>query len=474
MPRRRSMDSMSPNAAPHAAACVATSPTVERPRSSLTAPPRPFRRAPRRTPREIADAKKATARTYAVHVGVDTGKSFHKLVAKGPDGRRRPPERVEANAASFRAADAYLVNTFGVQREQILVGVEFAGHNGFTFAHFLAKQGYRVVSVLPAVTKRHKEDEDGSPEKNDDKDAAQICAMLEMGLYVGFPLLDDLGAELRQLATERHRLAAEHTRLVNRLHALLDLAWPEFTAQFSSLHKRTPWAILERWPTAADLAEASPQAVHAAVKQASRGLIKGDRVRALIASARETIAVAEGTDGRRAELERVLARAAMVREHIADVEARLAVLIADMPAAQALLTVPGVGVVCAATLIAEVGDPAWYEHPKQVLKLAGLSMAGRRSGTSVRGRVRQTKRGRPLFRRQLFLLAGRWCQKRGLCRPVYEALRRNGQGKTAALCAVARKLVPLIFMVMRTGQPFDLARWTAARRRNGPAIAPTA
>jgi transposase len=82
-----------------------------------------------------------------------------------------------------------------------------------------------------------------------------------------------------------------------------------------------------------------------------------------------------------------------------------------------------------------------------------------------RGRARQSKRGRPELRRQLFLLAGRWVHKgRGLYRPYYEALlSRNGGCKTKALCAVARKLVPLILHVAQTQEPFDRERWLTQR-----------
>ena len=38
-----------------------------------------------------ADDKRLFAQGFAVHVGVDTGKVFHKLVARGPDGHRRAP-----------------------------------------------------------------------------------------------------------------------------------------------------------------------------------------------------------------------------------------------------------------------------------------------------------------------------------------------------------------------------------------------
>lgn len=411
------------------------------------------------------DAKKAFARTFPVHVGVDTGKSFHLLVARRREAERGRALRVDVSRASFEAADQYLTTTFpGVPRARVLVGLEFAGHNGFTFAHFLARRGYRVVSVLPFVTKRLKEVEDNSPRKDDAKDAAQVCRLVGGGLFVGFPLLDDRGAELRLLATERRRLSVEETRLKNRLHAALDLAWPEFAGQFAKLHFETPVALLERWPVPADLAAASPRAVQALVRRVSRNHIAPTRIRALRDSARETIAVPEGTAARRGEIRRLLARWALVREHIAEVEARLAELVDETPTARALLTVPGVSVVCAATLVAELGDPHWYEAPRQVLKLAGMNLARKESGTSVRGRHRQTKRGRPLLRRQLFLLAGRSCQKRGLYRSYYEALLARGKSKTSAVCAVARKLVPMLLCVMRTAEPFDRARWEANRR----------
>jgi transposase len=368
--------------------------------------------------------------------------------------------------AGFEGADAYLREAFPVVLpEQMLVGLEFAGHNGFTFAHFLAKRGYRVVSVLPFVTKRLKEVEDNSPRKDDAKDAAQVCALVGQGLFVSFPLLDDRGAELRLLATERRRLGVEETRLRNRLHAALDLAWPEFVGQFAGLQFETPIALLERWAVPQDLVAASPRAVHALVRTASRNHIAPVRIRTMLDAARTTIALQEGAAARREEIRRLLARWAVVRQHIADVEHRLAELVELTPAAKALTTVPGVGVVCAATLVAELGDPHWYEAPRQVLKLAGMNLARRESGTSVRGRLRQTKRGRPLLRRQLFLLAGRWCQQKGLYRADYEALLKRGKSKTSAVCAIARKLVPLLLRVMQSTEPFDLARWRANRVR---------
>lgn len=413
------------------------------------------------------DDKEALARQYPVHIGVDTGKVFHKLVARGPDGRRTKPYRVAVSRAGFDAVDAWLQQQFpGYKRSEMLVGLEFGGHHGFTFAHDLHRRGYRVVTVLPSVTKKLKEVEDNSPRKDDEKDAAQICKLLSQGFFVSYPMLDDLSAKLRILANERHRLAVEETRLKNRLQAALDQAWPEFVGHFCDLDKATPRAILERWPVPQDLAKASLRSAVTLAIDVSRNHIKRDRVKEIHDTAKATIGLTTGMDARRREITRVLARWRLLDTQIAEVEAELAELVEQHPGAKALTTVPGVNVVCAATLVAELGTPETYESPRQVIKLAGMNLVKKhKTGISADGRPKQTKRGRPLLRRQLFLLAGRWCQQRGLYRAQYEAMvARNGGAKISAMCAIARKLVPMLLHVMQTGEAFDEALW---RRRHG-------
>jgi transposase len=404
---------------------------------------------------------------FAVHVGVDTGKSFHKLVARRPGDVRSRPCKVTVDREGFDAAHAYLQELFpGVTPDRMLVGLEFGGHHGFTFAHDLHRRSYRVVTVLPSVTKTLKEVEDNSPRKDDEKDAAQICKLLSQGFFVSYPMLDDLSAGLRILANERHRLAVEETRLKNRLQAALDQAWPEFVGHFCDLAKATPRAILERWPVPQDLAKASLRSVAALAIDVSRNHIKRDRVQEIHDTARATIGLATGLDARRREITRVLARWRLLDTQIAEVEGELAALVEQHPGAKALTTVPGVNVVCAATLVAELGTPETYESPRQVIKLAGMNLVKKhKTGISKDGLAKHSKRGRPLLRRQLFLLAGRWCQQRGLYRAQYEALvARNGGAKISAMCAIARKLVPMLLHVMQTGEAFDETLW---RRRHG-------
>ena len=409
--------------------------------------------------------KEIYARSFAVHVGVDTAKHFHVLVARGPDWRRLSPQRVEVSRAGFEGADRYLMETFSeVPRQKILVALKFAGHHGHTFAAFLVERGYTVVSVLPSTTKKSKEMEDNSPLKSDAKDAALICKLVGEGKFVSFTHLESPFTELRVLAMQRHRLSGEGVRFRNRLKAALDLAWPEFAQAFTTLAAPTPLALLQRWPLPADLAAASPRSVRALIRKVSRNQYAAEKVEKLLESARTSIALSQASGARRRELWDLLARWSLVREQMAEVDERIEQVVMGYPPARALTTIPELGPVGAATLLSELGALEDYEHPRQVLKLAGMNLVASDSGSRT-GRRYQSKRGRPLLRKQIFLLATRWCKKRGLFRAQYEAMvKRNGGSKIKAISALARKLVPLLLEIAQSARPFDYGRWWKDRR----------
>lgn len=413
--------------------------------------------------------KRLFAQSLPVHAGVDTGKTFHVLVARGPDGRESKPVRVDVSRQGFTKSLAQLHELYpSLGPEHTLVGLEFAGHHGFTYARFLAQRGYCVVNVLPAHTKRVKELEDNSPLKTDAKDAGVIMRLLGQGAFVRFPFLQPPYTELRLLTTHRHRLTVEATRYKNRLQGLLDLAWPELLGNFCALDAPTPLAVLGRWPLPADILATSSRTVTAQIKKASRGHIDRARVRQILDGARHTIGLPDAAEERRLEIQFLLARWSLLREQLTALDRRIAALVEECSEAKALLTVPEVSAVCAATLVAELGTPGDYSHYRQVLKLAGMNLVHRSSGQRGPNAVPkwQSKRGRPILRRQLFLLAGRWCQPRGLYRQHYLALKaRNGNRGTHAVCSIARKLVPMLLKVMQSGEPFDLGRWQANRRQ---------
>ena len=177
----------------------------------------------------ISFPKRERAQRAAACVGVDASKFAHTLVVR-PTGRPdSKPCTFPTTRAGFEQAVAFVRQQVpGASPANILVGIEFAGNYGFTFAHYLRELGFPIVSVLPAHTKRWKDVAHNQPLKTDAKDAGTITDLLAQGHFVGFPFLEPAYADLRYLVTARERLAVLRRGAITQLRALLQVVFPEY------------------------------------------------------------------------------------------------------------------------------------------------------------------------------------------------------------------------------------------------------
>jgi transposase len=120
-----------------------------------------------------------------------------------------------------------------------------------------------------------------------------------------------------------------------------------------------------------------------------------------------------------------------------------------------LVSIPGIGKLTAARLLAEIGDIRSFEDAPQLAAYAGLNPKGARSGSSVRKKSRISKEGRAFLRYILYMPA--LVARR--CNPIIQAfcdrlaLRKLPQ--MAIIAAAMRKLLHLVFGVLKNQQAFD-------------------
>jgi transposase len=118
-------------------------------------------------------------------------------------------------------------------------------------------------------------------------------------------------------------------------------------------------------------------------------------------------------------------------------------------------SIPGIAETTAATLLAEIVDVTQYRSARQVAAYAGLVPRERRSGSSVRGRTRLSKIGNARLRKALYFPAITALR----CSPFFQAwaegLRQRGKCKMSVIGAAMRKLIHLVYGVLKTGHPFD-------------------
>jgi transposase len=403
----------------------------------------------------ISFPKRERAQRAAACVGVDAGKFSHTLVVRPQRQPDSKPFSFPTTRAGFDDAVAFIRRQVpGAATEAILVGIEFAGNYGFTFAHYLAQLGFPIVSVLPAHTKRWKDVAHNQPLKTDAKDAGTITDLVAQGHFVGFPFLSPAYADLRYLVTARERLALLRRGAITQLRTLLQVVFPEFEALFPLLTKKTPFALLRAFPTPHELLDTTKTKVLRVLKTASRGHLGRELYERLVTAARATLGLPGAQARLRQEILLTLERIALFERQISALEAELVEALKTVPETPYLLSIPKIAPVTAAIFLGSIGDPRAYEAAEQILRVAGLSLIERSSG-ALRGTKRISKRGRPLLRQAAYMFAVRSITKRGLFRAEYEALcQRNGGIKMKAVVAVMRSGLRLLYSIARDRRPF--------------------
>jgi transposase len=120
-----------------------------------------------------------------------------------------------------------------------------------------------------------------------------------------------------------------------------------------------------------------------------------------------------------------------------------------------LRSIPGIGKVTAASLVAYIGDIRRFSSPEKLVAYIGLDCRVHESGTSIHGKGYLTKRGNRYLRYMLFNAAFIARQRNPELKKYHQKKMSEGKHYYSALCAVERKLVRLIHAVWTRGTPFE-------------------
>lgn len=260
---------------------------------------------------------------------------------------------------------------------------------------------------------------------------------------------------LRQVASRLQAAVRQRTRLLNQLHQLLALTFPELALVVKDPAQGWVLELLHRYPSAALLAAASADDL------AAIPYLPHQHIDPLLQHARASVASLAGP-----------ALAELVRDQVRQVrdanarQKRLENLLVGayraLPTANRLDTISGIGPVTAAVLTAVIGDIDRFATPAKLVGFFGVFPVKVSSGVDRDGRPREARgcvmspRGNDLVRRYLWMAALSAVQ----CNPAVRALYRrvvaqHPQDKAVAIGRAMRKLLHLAFAVWKTGQPFD-------------------
>jgi len=206
------------------------------------------------------------------------------------------------------------------------------------------------------------------------------------------------------------------------------------------------------------------QGLYDIVRKISRGRFGRQRVEQLYHAAEQSVGIAEGKESLLLEISHLVANIENEHRHIEVLEKQMVMFLGQIPYSHMILSVKGIGPVTAAGLIGEVGDFRKFKTLSEVMKLAGLDLYEISSGKH-QGSRHISKRGRALLRKLLYFAAINTTRKNGVFNIIYQRHLAKGMPKMKALVAISRRVMRIIFALVRDHCEFDINYLTQAELR---------
>jgi transposase len=401
---------------------------------------------------------------YRIYVGIDWATEAHQACVLDCTGRILA-ERSFAHTGEIIAAFAqWLHGVAGGDPSQAAIAIEVPRG---AVVETLVEHGFHLYAINPKQLDRFRDRHSMAGAKDDRRDAFVLSDSLRTDRARFHPIrLDDpLVVQLRELSRVDEDLGCEANRLTNRLREQLHRFYVQALKLSPSADEPWLWALLELAP--------SPAAGNQLQRKTIERLLRQYRIRRL--NAQDVIAalrapalhVAPGVvEAATEHIALLLPRLRLVHTQRQRCGARLEALLDKLAAIEGdkgqqrehrdveiLRSLPGVGRVVAATVLAEASGPL-AERDYHALRIhAGIAPVTKQSGKRRTVVMRYACNGR--LRYALY----HWARVAATCDPAskiyYAALRQRGHSYARALRSVADRLLRILIAMLKSDSLFD-------------------
>lgn len=342
---------------------------------------------------------------------------------------------------------------------QVTVVLEPTRNAWIVLSQWFRSRGARVVMVpttqsadLRRYYSRHA--------KNDRLDA-EILAKLPLLHPEGLREFTGPGTAdpLRRLSKQRSTMVKRRTAVYSRIDALLELLGPGWYAVLGSDYGKAALEFLSRYADPNAVLRLGQARLSRFLQSRSRGQYGPAPAEGLIAAARQSLALWEGTDIDFTELAADIAaeadQALFLSTQIKQIDERIANLYAEADPEGIVASAPGVGPVTSAVIAGRIGDANRFTSLAAIRAYSGLVPKVNQSGV---GETKPgiTKAGDPLLREMLFIAADHARQVDPQLAAKYVRLMSGDRHRDSAICHLAADLLTRIATCMRTGQRYVL------------------
>ena len=384
-------------------------------------------------------------------VGIDIGKNHHEASIVSPEGKQIG--RSLRFATTHKGADSLMSFIFkNIGNSPCVFGMEATGHYWYPIYSFLKAKGYTIYVINPIQSDSLRKMYIRQT-KNDSIDSFLIAEVIRFGQFGTTSMADENILAMRQLCRYRDSVISSRTEIKLRIGTIMEQIFPEYEKQFSSLWVSTSMGILEKYLTPENIENAPIDELFEIIKDKSHNRLTRAKAISIKEAAADTFGIKIAQDAFSFQLKQLIDRMNFLDKQIEALDIEIMKYYEQFDCY--LHTIPGIGIIGAATILAEIGDISRFKNSSALVAFAGIDPTIRQSGEFNSTHNHMSKRGSPYLRHAIFLAATTCSFHNSPLNAYYKKKRDQGKHHLTATGAVARKLTTVIYAVLRDSKPYE-------------------
>ena len=334
-------------------------------------------------------------------IGIDIGKNHHEASIVSPEGKQIGHSL--RFATTHKGADSLMSFIFNnIGNSSCIFGMEATGHYWYPIYSFLKARGYTIYVINPIQSDSLRKMYIRQT-KNDSIDSFLIAEVIRFGQFTTTSMADENILAMRQLCRYRDSVISSRTEIKLRISTIMEQIFPEYEKQFSSLWLSTSMGILEKYLTPENIENAPIDELFEIIKDKSHNKLTMKKAISIREAAADTFGIKIAQDAFSFQLKQLIDRMNFLDKQIEALDCQILEYYEKFDCY--LHTIPGIGMIAAATILAEIGDINRFKSSSALVAFAGIDPTVRQSGEFSSTHNHMSKRGSPYLRHAIFLAA---------------------------------------------------------------------
>ena len=335
---------------------------------------------------------------------------------------------------------------------QVYCAMEATGTYWLSLFSALTDKGFNVSVFNPYQIKSFRGAYTNRKQKNDVIDSVLIANFLSFNGTEQTSLPNDDLLALKNLTRYRRNLVDNISKAKTQVTGILDKVFPEYSDLFSDIFGEASKQILLNCPTPNEVINFNTRKLANLLKKASRGYHSTNKVREVKNLAKNSFGIKFTGDACSFEIKQLVNQIIFLENQVNELEVKIKDIYSKLD--NHLQSIPGIGEVTAPIILAEIGDINNFSSPSKLTAFAGIDPSENQSGNKKSSNEKTSKRGSPYLRHALYTAAMVASTNDPVMHDYYLKKRAEGKHHYVALTGIERKLLGIIFHVLKENRDY--------------------